>query len=128
RRRASGCGNESVRVDLRPTLAPRLALAAAGADPPPSRAGRGLPRRAPGDRLPRVDVRNALRARLGRSVVRRQALRGRLRTAAAVRDRSGLARRCRATRSACGRTLRAVPRAAGTPASWAAARTDPHAG
>ena len=82
RRRPARRRDESVRAHLRPPVAPRLALAAAGTDAATRRCARRLPRRPRSARLPRLDVRHPLRARLGRAVVHRPALRGRLRAAA----------------------------------------------
>ena len=59
RRRTAGRRDESVCADLRPPLAPRLALAAAGAEPPAGGAGRRPPGRFQRDRLSRVVVRDA---------------------------------------------------------------------
>src|SRR5207302_1255336 len=87
RRRASGGGDESVRPHLRPAVAPRLALAAPGADSPPRSARGRVPSRLRGTGLSRVVICHALWARLGRAVVRRQALRRALRAAAPARDR-----------------------------------------
>ena len=97
-------GDESVRADLRPPLAARLALAAAGADSASGAARERACRGLRGACLPRVVVRHPLRAWLGCAVVHRQALRRRLRPAAAVRDRPRLARGGRPARRARRRT------------------------
>ena len=77
--------------------------------------------------LPRLVVRHALRAGLGRAVVRPRALRRRLRAAAPAPDRPRLARGGGPARRARGEPLRAVPRPAGAPAPRSAARAHPHA-
>src|SRR5207248_8265427 len=79
--RTPGGRDQPVRARLPPTFTARLAVVATGAEPTPRTARKRLRRRFRGARLPRLDVRDPLWAWLGRAVVRRRALRRRLRAA-----------------------------------------------
>ena len=112
-----------VRARLPAPLAPRLALAAAGAGEPVLDPPRGAARRLLGAGAPALVVRGPLRARPRRALVRRLAVRTRLRPAPRLRDRARLGRRRRAAGRAVGAAVRAVSERGGT----TPARADPRA-
>ena len=126
RRRPPGRRDEPVRARLPPPVAPRLALAAAGADSPPGVARGCPPRGLRSARLPRLVVRHALRARLGRAVVLVELFAVGY-APRRVRDRCSPGSRRRDSCSRSLRPLRAVPGAAERPRRGPRARADPHA-
>src|SRR5205807_7430234 len=109
RGRTARDGDESVRARLPAALAARVVVAAATTREPAVGAGGRAAGRSRRPGAPPLVVRRQVRARLGCPLVRRLALRARLRTGGGLRDRARLGRGSGTARRAYRWAVRPVP-------------------